>query len=321
MGYALAGFKITGACEIDDQMADLYERNLGHRVWREPIQDFRARDPLPPEVLDLDVLDGSPPCSSFSMLGDRQKHWGKERYFREGQAEQVLDELFFEFIELAKVARPRMVVGENVAGMLIGNAKGYVKSILAAFRDAGYDPQLFLLDSSVMGVPQRRRRVFFIARRSDLELDPLELAFDEPPIPCYRALDGCDLDGARPLVGGLRKIWNERPNRGLPMESATAKSQDWRRGTEGAFRGRTILSPHLPAPTLTAVHRPGHWAEPRMISDHEIKRISSFPEDYDCGSVNPVYVCGMSVPPRMMQALASEIRRQTLDQRTKADAA
>jgi len=321
MGYALAGYRVTGACEIDGSMADLYKNNLGHRVWREPIQEFRQRNPLPREARDLDVLDGSPPCSSFSLIGKRDKYWGDKRYFREGQAEQLLDELFFEFVALAKVARPKIVIGENVQGMVIGKAKGYAKSVLAAFRDAGYDPQLFLLDSSLMGVPQRRRRVFFIARRSDLNLPPVSLEFTQTPIPCWTALQGCTLDGSRPLVGGLARIWHEHPDRGLPMESAVAKSQDIRRGTEGAFRGRTILAPHLPAPTITAVHRPGHWAEPRSVSDHELTRLTTFPEDYDYGKLNPIYVCGMSVPPRMMEALAREIRRQCLDQRTQADAA
>jgi DNA (cytosine-5)-methyltransferase 1 len=51
----------------------------------------------------LDILDGSPPCSSFSMAGNREKDWGKEKKFREGQAEQVLDNLFFDFIDLQKI--------------------------------------------------------------------------------------------------------------------------------------------------------------------------------------------------------------------------
>ena len=50
---------------------------------------------LPQELYELDILDGSPPCSSFSMAGNREKDWGKDKVFREGQAMQVLDTLFF----------------------------------------------------------------------------------------------------------------------------------------------------------------------------------------------------------------------------------
>ena len=52
----------------------------------------------PKELYNLDILDGSPPCSSFSTAGIREKGWGKLKKFREGQAKQILDDLFFEFV-------------------------------------------------------------------------------------------------------------------------------------------------------------------------------------------------------------------------------
>lgn len=48
----------------------------------------------PNELFKLDILDGSPPCSTFSLAGEREKNWGKNKKFREGQASQVLDDLF-----------------------------------------------------------------------------------------------------------------------------------------------------------------------------------------------------------------------------------
>jgi DNA (cytosine-5)-methyltransferase 1 len=321
LGYALAGFKVTGACEIDGEMADLYEQNLGHKVWREPIQDFRKRDPLPPEVLDLDILDGSPPCSSFSLIGKRQETWGQERYFREGQAVQILDELFFEFIELTKAAQPRLVIGENVSGLVVGKAKGYAKAILREFAAAGYDCQLFALNSAVMGVPQQRRRVFFIGRRRDLELPPLRLEFNQPPIPAYRAIADCDTTGSKPVPPVVEAIWRENPHLGSGQNSSAAACSERIRGGNGWHRSYRILVPNLPAHTIISSYRLIHWAEPRYISDHEVQRLSSFPEDYDFMESNTNYVCGMSVPPRMMETLAREIRRQSLDQRTEADAA
>ena len=75
----------------------------------------------------------------FSMAGSREKGWGKEKKFREGQAEQVLDTLFFDFIDLAKELQPKVVVAENVAGLMMGAAKEYVKKIYKAFQEAGYE--------------------------------------------------------------------------------------------------------------------------------------------------------------------------------------
>lgn len=55
-----------------------------------------------------------------------------------------------------------------------------------------------------------------------------------------------------------------------------------------------------------------HWSEPRHLSGAEIARLQSFPDDYDFCGMDAKYVCGMSVPPLMMERLAHEIRRQLL---------
>ena len=90
------------------------------------------------------------------MAGSREKACGKEKHFREGQSKQVLDDLFFHFIDTAKKLKPKVVVAENVKGLVIGKAKGYVKQIFKKFDEAGYDVQLFLLNAAFMGVPQKR---------------------------------------------------------------------------------------------------------------------------------------------------------------------
>ena len=64
-----------------------------------------------------------------------------------------------------KKLKPKVVVAENVKGLIQGNARGYVKEIFKAFQNAGYSAQLFLLNASRMGVPQNRERTVFIANR------------------------------------------------------------------------------------------------------------------------------------------------------------
>ena len=79
-----------------------------------------------------------------------------------------MDNLFFDFIDLAKKLQPKVVVAENVKGLLAGEAKEYVRKIYREFDLAGYYVQHWLLDASKMGVPQKRERVFFIAMRKDI---------------------------------------------------------------------------------------------------------------------------------------------------------
>ena len=83
------------------------------------------------------------------MVGNREKDWGKEKVFREGQAEQVLDTLFFDFIDLAKELQPKVVVAENVKGLILGEAKKYVRKIYEEFDKAGYYCPIY--SSSVFG--------------------------------------------------------------------------------------------------------------------------------------------------------------------------
>lgn len=299
MGYKLAGFDVVGAVEIDSKMAELYRRNLNPRyMFVEDIRAFKVRDELPEEFFSLDVLDGSPPCSSFSMAGAREKDWGKKKQFREGQAHQVLDDLFFHFIDIAGRLRPKMVVAENVKGLVLGNARGYVKEIFQKFREAGYDTQLFLLNASRMGVPQRRERTFFIARRMDIGLPPLKLEFHEPEISVRAALEGASPEGAMRLPPSSVKAFRMRME-GLELESNYST---------------TVAFPDRPSPTMTsnattAASGVCHW-EGRKFSPAEALRVQGFPDDYAYGEPAAAgYVCGMSVPPPMMQRISTQMAR------------
>jgi DNA (cytosine-5)-methyltransferase 1 len=303
MGYKLAGFTVLGGVEIDPEMSALYVANHNPRYeYLEAIQTFNERAELPDDLYNLDILDGSPPCSVFSMAGKREKKWGVEAYFREGQRAQRLDDLFFHYIALAKRLQPKVVIAENVKGLILGNAKGYVREIFDALTDAGYDSQLFLLNSSRMGVPQKRERTFFIARRKDLGLPALSLAFNEPPVTIRTAIEGCTPEHGKAFGAMATRLWH----RAAPGQSL-AKVHD-----RGAFFTHVKLHPDKPANTLVANSLLYHWDTPRCLTSSECIRIQTFPEDYARGKYDDdmQYVCGMSVPPFMMQRIALEIGRQ-----------
>ena len=311
MGYKLAGFDVVGCCEIDPEMLGIYIAN--HRPafhFGMPIQDFNkipVADLACRGLDQLDILDGSPPCSVFSNSGDREKNWGKKKKFREGQAEQVLDDLFFQFIDTAARLRPKVVVAENVKGMVEGNARHYVKEVFRQLDIAGYETQLFLLNASRMGVPQRRERVFFVARRNDLALPKLSLTFEEQEITLREAFKGC--------AAGERKVPNDKFvnywKRTPPGQSFARLDPKFEEKGWGEYFNWAKLNPDAPARTLPANSDTLlHWEEPRFMYASEIVRVQSFPDDYDFGDQKAWYVCGMSVPPLMMQRLAREIAGQ-----------
>ena len=84
MGYKLAGYDVIGCNEIDPRMNAVYVKNHHPRYnFLCDIKELINKEDLPDELFHLDVLDGSPPCSSFSICGNREEDWGKEKYFRE----------------------------------------------------------------------------------------------------------------------------------------------------------------------------------------------------------------------------------------------
>ena len=318
MGYKLAGFDVIGCNEIDPRMMEVYRRNHNPKFsYLEPIQTFKLRDDLPDELYDLDILDGSPPCSSFSISGDREKAWGKQKKFREGQATQILDTLFFDFIDLAAKLRPKVVIAENVKGLLIGEAMDYTRRIYDAFNQAGYTCQHWLLNAADMGVPQRRMRVFFVAFRKDLaspfmervnlfeERPRLILDFNEPPILFE---DVADYSGREVVSPEMRKRWEHRQEGDTDFSNVTQRlyGKNLTFNTKFAYKYRIC-------PTLVGCEECLiHFDRPQYLGKSEVCKISSFPKDFDFANQRPHYVCGMAVPPIMTANIATEIYNQWL---------
>ena len=320
MGYKLAGFDVLGCNEIDPKMAAAYQANHNPKYcFVEPIQTFKLKDDLPQELYNLDILDGSPPCSSFSMAGARDRDWGKEKKFREGQAEQVLDTLFFDFIDLAKKLQPKIVIAENVKGMLLGEAKAYVLKIYEAFDAAGYVVNHWLMDGSLMGIPQKRERVFFLAIRKDIsepfveQIDmfhigpKIDLNFKEPKIPFKNFKE--TNNNQYPVSDFYKTLWDKRENGDASFANINGRV----RGKENTGFGTNFLYDENVCGTLTTKKDCYClFDEPRYLSDFETKCVGSYPQDYNFLTNRPEYLIGMSVPPLMTAQISTRIYDQWL---------
>jgi DNA (cytosine-5)-methyltransferase 1 len=318
MGYKLAGFDVLGCNEIDPKMIEAYKTNHKPKyAYLEPIQTFKLRTDLPDELYNLDILDGSPPCSSFSMAGNREKDWGKDKVFREGQAMQVLDTLFFDFIDLAKKLQPKVVVAENVKGLLQGEAKQYVRRIYKEFDEAGYYCQHWLLDASKMGVPQRRERVFFIALRKDLAepflvqqdmftVNPeLELNFNEPEIPFSEIFTD---EERKPISEAIHEAYDYCIKNNV---ADFAQYYEVNFNKRKYFNTRLIFKDKV-ADTIKSDCTHVIENEMAYINSTELKLAGSYPLDYGFVGNKTDYLVGMSVPPVMTAQIATEIYNQWL---------
>lgn len=313
MGYKRAGCDVIAANDIDPEMAWHYKKNLNPKhYYLCPIRDLLTAD-LPDELFSLDILDGSPPCSTFSMAGSREDAWGKKKHFREGQAEQVLSDLFFDYLDLVGRLKPKVAIAENVKGMILGNAKGYTKLVMARFRELGYRPQLFLLNAADCGVPQKRERVFFCAVRRDVSTKELQLKPQHRWISTgeatadFQVLSDDEIRETAPSASD-RKWWPRTKPGGDYGVAAMRQT--------GKPTGFSIkrLDANVPSKTLPASEVIRHWSTCRKLTFREWKRLGSFPDDYYAKTDKiGKYMIGMSVPPKMTQAVANAVIDQWLD--------
>ena len=317
MGYKLAGFDVIGCNDVDPKMMEVYKENHNpNYCYTESITTLKDRNDLPPELYDLDILDGSPPCSSFSTAGNREKDWGKEKKFREGQKKQVLDTLFFDFIDLANKLKPKVVIAENVKGLMLGNAKSYVRKIYKEFENAGYNVQHWLLDAAKMGVPQHRERIFFIALRDDL-CEPymyqkdfftraplLRLEFNEKGIPFGEFDEGIEVERESVISEKRMFYWN----------NADVKYNHYDKRTEGGdlygFIKKCFPQNVLPTIVATTGTSFNHHQVPLRLTKNELCNAGSFPTDYNFIENDYQYLIGMSVPPVMVANIVTEIYNQ-----------
>lgn len=310
MGYKLAGFNHLGGVEIDPKIANVYKLNHNPLFfYNEDIREFNKRNDLPKELYNLDILDGSPPCSTFSMAGSREKAWGKEKQFREGQAKQTLDGLVFVYCDTILKLKPKVFLLENVKGLIQGNAKLYVKQIVSKL-SSDYNVQIFLLNAASMGVPQKRERVFIIGHKKKFDLPKLKLEFKETEIP-FEQIEFSDTKyGVKTCTTDQQKWWELTPE-GKSFSDIHPK---------GSWFNSFKVAPKMVLNTIIASCRATasgyyHHTEARHLNVEEYQLAGTYPMDYNFTefNTNPVYLIGMSVPPVMTAQIANQIKIQWLD--------
>ena len=306
MGYKLAGCDVIGCCEIDPKMNNVYVEN--HHPKYNFLMDIRKfndtpNEELPQELFDLDILDGSPPCTTFSMAGEREDSWGKKKKFREGQAEQTLDDLSFVFIDTVAKLRPKVVIMENVEGLLLGNAFDYVRTIHKQFNDIGYSVIHTLLKGEEMGVPQTRHRVFFVATRLDFNLEGIDLSFNYKPITYGEIKEG----ELKPL--GEQSKFYQIASKATDWDKSIADTRI-RLGERGSAFQTLYVRDDQVVPTQRAKPDLIDIDKIAYVSKETIRNAQTFPSDYkflpDTYS-NVGYICGMSVPPLMIKRIVNRL--------------
>ena len=342
LGFRMAGYTTLFASEFIPAAQDTYRANHpGVHLDTRDIRQLTAEDVFSVTGLqrgELDVLEGSPPCASFSMAGKREAGWNQVKAYSD--TKQRTDDLFFEFARIVDGLQPKVFVAENVKGLTIGKARGYLKEILAALRGCGYKVKCAVMDAQYFGVPQHRERLIFIGVREDLGIEPTFPKPQQKPMALREALPhivargesgafGTEsfVDSGQPggTIGATPQTGNGRCPASLAVVdiSRYAIGDEWDKLKPGEQSKRynqlTRCSPDRPTPTIVAGNGtdaiksawgPTHPFEKRKFTIPELKRICGFPDDFILtGTFAQQWErLGRAVAPPMMAAIASHIR-------------
>lgn len=339
-GYRLAGGKLLLINEFVEEAISSYKKNYPDTpVLVDDIKKYKGEDFLKMANIkpgELDILDGSPPCSAFSVAGKREKGWDQTKTYSDGKTVENIEDLFLEFIRVAKVIKPKVIVAENVKGITFGEAIKKLNEFIKSFEEIGYYVTYRVLNAADYGTPQARERTIFICVREDVAdsigLSFLNLSniFPDKTYPNHISvrdgIEGVVNDPAQEkelfdyVQNGFQKKWIEmlpfNPTRHTKPSDKEFISINPKRSLFNMIRP----APHLPCPTITqrgnqkSVSGVFHYEKNRKFTIPELRRIMSLPEDYELTGTfdQQAERIGRMVAPKMMAEVAKSIYEKVL---------
>lgn len=347
-GLAWAGFDPVLGVDIHEPSIETYQQNhpgahaiLGdirrinkrHDDERDIFEVIESDERMPATMLsevaeealdgeELGLLTAGIPCQGFS-IANRKQHDQDERNY-----------LFEEFIRGVRLLDPKHVLIENVSTMKAADDGGFVEAIEECLDLLGYDVDHRILNAADFGVPQKRRRLFFLGTRTDAPIiwpqptheadhrSTADALADLPPLEAGESASTYESDVGE--ANGFQKLMREGTTADLSNHEAPNHRQttiDRVEGTEPGepmydrFRQRIRLHPDEPGPTIIAGGiRPqfqyGHYDQSRGLSVRERARLQSFPDGFTFagGTVQGRVQTGMAVPPLLAKRLGEAIR-------------
>lgn len=324
LGFELAGFKSLLAIDSWEDALVTYKRN--RNIARTLCVDIESIDvqALKQEYFDsssVDLIIGGPPCQGFSIAGKRV-------------VDDERNALYKSFVRFVDVFRPKAFVMENVPNIL-SMANGKIKdAIIEEFSELGYKVECKILLAADYGVPQNRRRAFFVGLLNRKSFNFPEKSIDQP-VTVEEALSdlGEDsiVDGSSYTIqaqSSYQKLMRI-DSKGIYNHQITQHNQKTidtialvpdggnyknlpieLQGTRKVNIAWTRLNSQRPSFTIDTGHRHHfHYKHNRVPTVRESARLQSFPDDFIFyGSKTSQYKqVGNAVSPLMAKAIAQEL--------------
>ncbi len=317
LGFRNAGFEITTSNEIDSDTFETYKYNFpktNHiggsivKLKKEDLEDY------------YDGIIGGPPCQSWSEAG-KQKGIDDPR-----------GKLFYEYIRILDLVKPKFFLAENVSGMLQKKHQNSLKNITDRFSNVGYNVDYKLLDAVDYNVPQNRKRVFIIGIRNDLRKK-----FIFPSIDLFEANKTlkdalADLPTPKPALEKNKSNYkdhntnsNQVANNEYMIGSFSTifmsrnRVRNWDEPSFTIQAGGRHAPIHPKAPKMIKVEKDlfkfckKNFNKYRRLSVRECARIQTFPDEFIFfyEQVAHAYkMIGNAVPVKLAEAISLEIKKQ-----------
>ena len=312
LGFEKAGFEIPVANEFDKTIWETFEVNHPNtKLIRGDIRQVHE------EVFpnDIDGIIGGPPCQSWSEAGSLRG------------IDDDRGKLFYEYIRILKDKQPKFFLAENVSGMLSNRHSDAVQNIISFFEECGYNVSVTLVNAKDYGVPQERKRVFYIGFRKDLnihfEFPKGSTEEDDKKITLRdtiwdlqdTAVPAGEKNHHNPIAINNNEYFTGAFST-IFMSRNRVKSWDEQGYTVQASGRQCQLHPQ--APKMVKVGKndcrfvEGKENLYRRMTVREIARIQGFPDDFQFiyDSVNTGYkMIGNAVPVNLAYVIASAIKK------------
>ena len=337
-GFYDAGYDIVLGVDFDDAALKTFKANHGPaEAMKLDLFNHDNIDViinyLKEKNITLDVLVGGPPCQGFSIAGPRDMN-------------DKRNSLYLAMVKLAERLKPQAVVLENVPGMLQTNGGIGAKRIIEDFKQIGYKMTPKLLYAPDYGIPQIRKRVFFVGLRdSDCEFEFPDAVVDkEHYVTCEEAIGdlpslqtadgeiiyGDDIqDYATKPTSDYQKMMRRRSDKvanhvgSIPIEKTknmialVPEGKNYKAlppEFQGIYKYHEALTRYhskRPSNTINTGHRSHfHYKWNRIPTVRESARLQSFPDDFIFyGNKSEQYrQVGNAVPPMLGQVVATKLK-------------
>jgi DNA (cytosine-5)-methyltransferase 1 len=265
----------------------------------------------------IDVMAGGFPCQAFSYAGNKMGF------------EDTRGTLFYEFARLIRQVKPKLVLGENVKGLLTHDHGKTLATMVSVLTDLGYDVKFKVLRSQFFDVPQKRERLIIIGLRRDLKVDHIFPLEKDYTVPLYAALrDVPESDGAKYNPKKFA-VMERVPEGGYWKDLPVELQKEYMGASFFLGGGKTGMARRLAMdePSLTLTCNPAqkqtercHPIETRPLTVREYARIQSFPDDWSFeGSLASQYKqIGNAVPVNLGYHVGLAIRAMLGQEATQA---